>query len=67
MGPDVRGLEGALGATVRGLVCFDAGTRALYATDASNYRHVPVGVVIPASVHDLVAAGVCDTDVGAWG
>ena len=56
MGPDVRGLEGALGATVRGLVCFDAGTRALYATDASNYRHVPVGVVIPASVHDLVAA-----------
>ena len=28
-------------------VRFDAGSRALYATDASNYRHVPIGVVIP--------------------
>ena len=33
---------------------FDAGTRALYATDASNYRQVPIGIVIPRSVHDVV-------------
>ena len=32
---------------VRGEVRFDRGSRALYATDASNYRQVPIGVVIP--------------------
>ncbi len=26
---------------------FDAGSRALYATDGSNYRQVPIGVVVP--------------------
>ena len=31
----------------RGEVRFDAGSRALYATDASNYRQVPIGVVVP--------------------
>ncbi len=30
-----------------GEVRFDAGSRALYATDGSNYRQVPIGVVIP--------------------
>ncbi|HKN55346.1 MAG TPA: FAD-binding and (Fe-S)-binding domain-containing protein [Amycolatopsis sp.] len=34
----------------------DAATLALYTTDASNYRHVPKGVVLPESVDDLVAA-----------
>lgn len=34
---------------VDGEVRFDAGGRALYATDASNYRQVPIGVVIPRS------------------
>jgi FAD/FMN-containing dehydrogenase/Fe-S oxidoreductase len=37
-------------------VRFSAGDRALYATDASNYRQVPVGVVVPRDVDDLVAA-----------
>ena len=32
---------------VNGEVRFDAGSRALYATDGSNYRQVPIGVVIP--------------------
>ena len=32
---------------VRGEVRFDSGSRALYAADASNYRAVPIGVVIP--------------------
>ncbi|WP_290052664.1 FAD-binding and (Fe-S)-binding domain-containing protein [Amycolatopsis solani] len=34
----------------------DAGTLALYTTDASNYRHVPRGVVLPETVEDVVAA-----------
>ena len=41
--------------TVRGEVRFDAGSRALYATDGSNYRQVPIGVVVPRSVADVVA------------
>ncbi|HEY2916461.1 MAG TPA: FAD-binding and (Fe-S)-binding domain-containing protein, partial [Candidatus Limnocylindrales bacterium] len=41
---------------VRGEVRFDAGTKALYATDASNYRQVPIGVVIPRDADDVVAA-----------
>ncbi|GAA4553912.1 FAD-binding and (Fe-S)-binding domain-containing protein [Amycolatopsis samaneae] len=34
----------------------DAAVLALYTTDASNYRHVPLGVVLPRSVDDVVAA-----------
>jgi len=41
---------------VRGEVRFDRGSRALYATDGSNYRQVPIGVVIPRDVDDVVAA-----------
>jgi FAD/FMN-containing dehydrogenase len=42
--------------SVRGEVRFDSGSRALYATDASNYRQVPIGVVVPRSADDVVAA-----------
>lgn len=53
-------LAAALAARVAGQVRFDAGSRALYATDASNYRQVPIGVVLPRSVDDVVAAlAVC--------
>jgi FAD/FMN-containing dehydrogenase len=41
---------------LEGEVRFDAGTRAAYATDASNYRQVPIGVVIPRHEGDVVAA-----------
>ncbi|HWD02808.1 MAG TPA: FAD-binding and (Fe-S)-binding domain-containing protein [Amycolatopsis sp.] len=34
----------------------DSGTLALYTTDASNYRHVPLGVVLPRTVEEVVAA-----------
>jgi len=37
-------------------VRFGKGDRALYATDASNYRHVPIGVVIPRTTDDIVSA-----------
>ena len=39
---------------VRGEVRFDNGSRALYATDASNYRQTPIGVVIPRDIDDVV-------------
>jgi FAD/FMN-containing dehydrogenase len=31
-------------------VRFDAGSRSVYVTDGSNYRQVPLGVVVPYSV-----------------
>jgi FAD/FMN-containing dehydrogenase/Fe-S oxidoreductase len=51
---DVEGLAGDLRRTVEGEVRFDAGSRALYATDASNYRQVPIGVVIPKHTQDVI-------------
>ena len=42
-----------LRAKIRGEVRFDDGSRALYATDGSNYREVPIGVVIPRDVEDV--------------
>jgi FAD/FMN-containing dehydrogenase/Fe-S oxidoreductase len=53
---DVTALEDDLRRSLRGEVRFDAGHRALYATDASNYRQVPVGVVVPIDEEDLIAA-----------
>ncbi len=49
-GTDVRGLVADLRARVDAEVRFDAGSRGAYSTDASNYRQVPIGVVIPRSV-----------------
>jgi len=49
-------LGAALKRRIKGEVRFDAGARALYATDASNYRQVPIGVVIPRNAADAVAA-----------
>src|SRR5437763_170558 len=51
-----RELARALAAVLEGEVRFDDGSRALYATDASNYRQVPIGVVVPKSVDEVVAA-----------
>jgi FAD/FMN-containing dehydrogenase/Fe-S oxidoreductase len=52
----VASLESHLRNIVEGEVRFDVGTRAAYATDASNYRQVPVGVVIPRHEGDVIAA-----------
>jgi len=51
-----RQLEQALSRAITGEVRFDAGARAAYAADASNYRQAPVGVVLPRSIEDIVAA-----------
>src|SRR5437868_2809082 len=62
---DARALEKALRERVRGEVRFDPGSRALYATDASNYRQVPIGVVVPRSEADILAALACARESGA--
>ena len=52
---DGAALADALRHDVSGEVRFDDGSRALYATDGSNYRQVPIGVVIPRNVDDVIA------------
>ncbi|MBI1943242.1 MAG: FAD-binding oxidoreductase, partial [Betaproteobacteria bacterium] len=52
----MEGLQRALREAVSGEVRFDAGARAAYASDASNYRQVPIGVVLPRTLEDIVAA-----------
>jgi FAD/FMN-containing dehydrogenase/Fe-S oxidoreductase len=47
-------LRSDLESAIKGEVGFGLGDRALYATDASNYRQVPLGVVVPRTVDDLV-------------
>src|SRR6201997_4551189 len=57
---DPAGLAQSLSHNVRGDVRFDNGSRALYATDGSNYRQVPIGVVLPRDADDVLAAiSVC--------
>ncbi len=57
---DVAALARDLRARVDGEVRFDAGSRAAYSTDASNYRQVPLGVVVPRTVDAAVeAVAVC--------
>lgn len=58
-------LRSDLESAIEGEVGFGLGDRALYATDASNYRQVPLGVVVPRTVDDLVrTVEVCrDHDV----
>ncbi|MEO9170778.1 MAG: FAD-binding and (Fe-S)-binding domain-containing protein, partial [Candidatus Baltobacteraceae bacterium] len=50
---DATALERELRGSVRGEVRFDTGTRAMYATDASNYRQVPIGLVLPKDATDV--------------
>jgi FAD/FMN-containing dehydrogenase/Fe-S oxidoreductase len=62
---NASGLASELGANLRGEVRFDDGTRALYATDASNYRQVPIGVVIPRDAEDVIRAVAISRAFGA--
>jgi FAD/FMN-containing dehydrogenase len=52
---EANDLADRLRRSVRGEVRFDDGSRALYAADLSMYRQVPVGVVIPRDLDDVVA------------
>ncbi|HWC17197.1 MAG TPA: FAD-binding oxidoreductase, partial [Terriglobales bacterium] len=48
-------LERALKDVIKGEVRFGDGDRALYAADGSNYRQVPIGVVVPRDIEDAIA------------
>jgi FAD/FMN-containing dehydrogenase/Fe-S oxidoreductase len=50
----IQALEHDLASHLAGEIDFSASGRALYATDASNYRQPPVGVVFPRSAEDVV-------------
>ena len=57
---EARGLRAELAGRVDGEIRFDPGTRSAYAHDGSNYRQVPVGVVLPKTVDaGAEAVAVC--------
>src|ERR1700749_281407 len=60
-----RQLEETLRQVVKGEVRFDQGSRALYATDACNYRQVPIGLVVPRDEADVIAAVAACREMGA--
>ncbi|HEY6844090.1 MAG TPA: FAD-binding oxidoreductase, partial [Thermoanaerobaculia bacterium] len=62
---DAAALAAALKREVKGEVRFDDGSRALYATDASNYRQVPIGVVRPQNADDAIATVALARKFGA--
>ena len=62
---DAQTLEALLRSTVRGEVRFDTASRALYATDASNYRQVPIGLVVPLDAADVEATIAACRKLGA--
>ena len=63
--PQASALETALTRAVSGEVRFDRGSRALYATDGSNYRQIPIGLVVPRDVEDVVATVALCRQYGA--
>ena len=62
---DADRLAAELRRRVRGEVRFDAGARAMYATDGSNYRETPIGVVVPRTLDDVVATVAACREYGA--
>src|SRR5216117_932450 len=58
-------LEKELKQVIKGEVRFDRGSRALYATDGSNYRQVPIGMVVPRDDADVIAAVAACRKYGA--
>jgi len=62
---DAIGLAEALRRNLAGEVRFDQGSRALYATDGSNYRQVPIGVVVPRNADDVIATVALSREFGA--
>src|SRR2546423_15501930 len=51
---DAQALAHRLKRKLKGEVRFDEGFRALYATDGSNYRQTPLGVVRPRDTEDVL-------------
>jgi FAD/FMN-containing dehydrogenase/Fe-S oxidoreductase len=62
---DAAALAAELRRAIRGEVRFDDGSRSLYATDASNYRQLPIGVVLPRDANDVAATVALARKYGA--
>src|SRR5213592_1440846 len=62
---DVAALEAELRKNIRGEVRFSDGDRALYSTDSSNYRQIPIGVVIPRDRSDVIVTVAACRKFGA--
>jgi FAD/FMN-containing dehydrogenase/Fe-S oxidoreductase len=58
-------LARALRQRISGEVRFDDGSRALYATDGSNYRQIPIGAVIPRTEQDVIETVAACREFGA--
>src|SRR6266478_3731701 len=58
-------LENELKRVVKGEVRFDRGSRALYASDGSNYRQIPIGLVVPRDEADVIATVAACRKYGA--
>lgn len=62
---DAARLESLLRSTVRGDVRFTDGDRALYTTDGSNYRQIPIGIVLPRDKQDVINTVAACRELGA--
>jgi FAD/FMN-containing dehydrogenase/Fe-S oxidoreductase len=62
---DIKRLWKRLRERVEGEVRFDPASRGLYAQDASNYYHVPLGVVLPKNADDVLATLAACREFGA--
>src|ERR671919_577134 len=62
---DVDALGAELRKSIRGEVRFSDGDRALYSTDSSNYRQIPIGVVVPCDRGDVIATVAACRKFGA--
>src|SRR2546421_9174340 len=62
---DLHALEHDLHEQINGEVRFDAGALALYATDGSQYRQVPLGVVVPRDCEDVIKTVATCREYGA--
>ncbi|HEV2521750.1 MAG TPA: FAD-linked oxidase C-terminal domain-containing protein [Candidatus Acidoferrales bacterium] len=63
--PQAAELENELKRVVKGEVRFDRGSRALYAADGSNYRQIPIGLVVPRDDNDAIATVAACRKFGA--
>jgi FAD/FMN-containing dehydrogenase/Fe-S oxidoreductase len=63
--PQAAELEKELKQNIKGEVRFDRGSRAMYSTDGSNYRQIPIGLVVPRDAGDVVAGMAACRKYGA--
>jgi FAD/FMN-containing dehydrogenase/Fe-S oxidoreductase len=62
---DVRALEHDLRRTIEGEVRFSPADRGLYSATGANYRQLPIGVVIPRTIDDVIATVAACREHGA--